>query len=117
MDFNHAGIQGQRFLPDVETAIYRILQEALTNIARHAGVRDATVQIRVDESTLNVMVDDRGNGFDSEVTTETGRGTGIAGMRERAISLNGRFTIKSKPGAGTRLTVSLPIGRTRTEKE
>ncbi len=115
INFEHAGIQGRRFLSEVETATYRILQEALTNIARHTGVSEATVQVRADKRTLNLQIEDHGKGFDPKATVNAG--SGLAGMRERAMSLNGQLTIESSPGAGTRLTVTLPLGQTKAKRE
>ena len=114
VNFKHAGIEGQRFSPEVETAVYRILQEALTNVARYARVSEVTVRIWADENILNLQVKDQGTGFDLKAAQESGRASGLAGMRERAILLDGKLTIESRPGAatGTRLTVALPHRQT-----
>jgi PAS domain S-box-containing protein len=109
-NFQHAGLEGRRFEPDIETAAYRIVQEALTNVARHAGVDKVEVDIRADESALAIRVEDLGAGFDPHCSSLiTG---GLSGMRERAILLGGRLQVKSSPGHGTSLTAELPLKRT-----
>jgi PAS domain S-box-containing protein len=107
--FEQSGLEG-RLPPAVETAAYRIVQEALTNVARHAGVREATVRVWRDQEALGIQVEDRGKGFDAAVGLATRTSSGLAGMRERAQLLGGQFTVESRPGAGTRLTAELPVG-------
>lgn len=115
--FKHAGLEGRRFAPQVETAAYRIVQEALTNVARHAGVSEVTVRLWTDQDTLSVQVKDRGAGFDPEATLATSDTIGLAGMRERAVLLGGQLTIESVPGAGTYVTAELPLGGPAEEGE
>ncbi|HVT14779.1 MAG TPA: PAS domain S-box protein [Thermoanaerobaculia bacterium] len=105
--FKHRKLD-QRFAPEVQTAAYRIVQEALTNVARHAGVREASVRARVDEGRLHIEVADRGAGFDPAAAR--GATAGLTGMRERAILAGGRLEIESVPGAGTRILAELPAG-------
>jgi PAS domain S-box-containing protein len=111
--FEHNGLE-QRFATDVETAAYRIVQEALTNVARHARTAQATVRLWVDDDRLNVQVEDRGVGFDTEAMLETvlasGPTFGLAGIRERVLLLEGQLTVEATPGQGTRLTAELPLG-------
>ncbi len=104
--FEHAGIE-QRFVPEVETAAYRIAQEALTNVARHAGVSSVEVRIWTDSEALCVQVEDRGRGFDPGA--QAGASSGLAGMRERAVLLGGDLTVDSAPAAGTRVTAAIPV--------
>jgi signal transduction histidine kinase len=93
-------------LPDeMRTCIYRVVQEALANILRHSGAKSAVVSVREKDGTLSLKVEDDGSGFDSERT----RGLGRLGMEERVRQLGGQFEIRSKPGAGTTLLVTLPI--------
>jgi signal transduction histidine kinase len=106
--FEHAGVQG-RLPPAVETAAYRIVQEALTNVARHAGVTEARVRLRVQQGTLRVQIEDRGRGFDTRATLAGGASSGLTGMRERARLLGGQLRVGSAPGEGTRLTAELPL--------
>jgi signal transduction histidine kinase len=109
VDFTHAGVEGLRFAPEVETAAYRIVQEALTNVARHARVNEARVRVRADEAILSVEIEDRGGGFNPRDALEAGTSSGLAGMGERARLLGGGLTIESAPGAGTTVTANLPL--------
>lgn len=108
VDFAHTEVGG-RFRPEVETAAYRIAQEALTNVARHAGVREITVGVWTRSSTLGVRVEDRGVGFDPDGTVVGGASNGLAGMRERAELLGGQFTVVSAPGSGSVVTAQFPL--------
>jgi len=108
VDFRHTGLEGQRFAPAVETAAYRIVQEALTNVARHAGVSKVTVRAWADADALNVQVEDRGAGFDPALVAERATTSGLAGMRERATLLGGDLMIESVPGQGTLVMARLP---------
>jgi PAS domain S-box-containing protein len=110
VNFKHSGLERQRFAPEVETAAYRVVQEALTNVARHANVQEATVRVWTDEDMLSIEVADGGQGFDldSVVVRET---SGLTGMRERAMLAGGQLKIESRPGEGTRLLAELSIAR------
>ena len=93
-------------LPDaVRTCIYRLVQEALHNVAAHSGAKNVVVNVRRENSSLILRVEDDGSGFDSART----RGMGLLGMEERVRQLGGRLEIHSEPGKGTRLRASLPI--------
>jgi signal transduction histidine kinase len=107
--FEHAGLD-RRFPPDVETAAYRIVQEALTNVARHAGVREAALRIGAADETLRLVIQDHGTGFTAESALAGYATSGLAGMHERAVLLGGRLTVESAPGAGTCVTAELPLG-------
>jgi PAS domain S-box-containing protein len=109
VDFRHTNLEGRRFGPKAETAAYRIVQEALTNVARHADVAEVTVRLWAEQDTLNVQVEDQGAGFDPERVLLTEDSSGLVGMRERAVLLGGALTIESTPGVGTRLTAELPL--------
>jgi PAS domain S-box-containing protein len=105
--FEHAGIDAKRLRPEIEIAAYRIVQEALTNVARHAEVGEAAVRISLDEESLYVKVEDRGTGFDVErLSADT---VGLAGMRERATAAGGELTVTSSPQSGTRVAARLPL--------
>jgi PAS domain S-box-containing protein len=108
--FKHTRLEGRRFTPEVETAAYRIVQEALTNVARHATVSEVWVRLWADQETLGVQIEDRGTGFDPQAALAAGATTGLAGMRERAVLLGGQLTVESAPGAGTYVTAELPLG-------
>lgn len=107
--FRHRGLKDKRFAPEVETAAYRIVQEALTNIARHAEVDEATIRTWVDHQTITIQIEDRGKGFDVDGVLSVPVSSGLAGMRERVLLLDGTFTIESKPGRGTRVTAELKL--------
>jgi PAS domain S-box-containing protein len=115
--FQHQDVEG-RFAPDVETTAYRIVQQALTNVARHAGPLKGGVTVRVwtTEDRLSVQIEDRGRGFDAEAVLATPRSSGLAGMRERVMLLQGELAIDSRPGAGTQITAELPLGRPTGEE-
>ena len=106
--FKHAGIEGRRFSPPVETAVYRIVQESLTNVARHSGAAEVTVRAWVAGAALGVQVEDAGVGFDPEHAARGYTG-GLSGMRERALSLGGDLAIDTSPGGGTRVSCELPV--------
>jgi signal transduction histidine kinase len=103
----HQGIE-RRFSSEVETAAYRIVQEALTNIARHSGASAIQVRVAVQGGMLSVEVSDNGRGFDVEQAGASLMSSGLTGMRERAAALGGTFDVQSEPGKGSRLTVVLP---------
>jgi signal transduction histidine kinase len=97
---------------DVATAVFRIVQEALLNVARHAVAEDVLVQIAADEKTLLIEIEDDGKGFDPKSVvqpSETGRGLGLLGMRERVEILGGKMSLDSAPGEGTHLAFEIPI--------
>jgi len=97
------------------TALFRIAQEALTNVRRHGGASAARVLLRVAESEVTLLVADNGRGFDAGGMSRGGSlrspKLGLAGMRERAAMLGGSLQVDSAPGRGTRVTVRLPLDR------
>lgn len=105
----HTGVEGRRFPPEVETAAYRIVQEALTNVARHARVNGAIVRLWAHEHILGVQVEDGGIGFNPDEALAAARSSGLTGMRERATLLGGHLTLESAHGSGTRVTAELPL--------
>lgn len=110
VDFRQQGVEGRRFDPDIETAAYRTVQEALTNVTRHAGVKEAQVIVCADERSLRVEVLDEGKGFDTRGGRLSRDGScGLVGMSERVRLLGGTFTITSQPGKGTRLVAEFPL--------
>lgn len=108
VDLQYTGIEG-RLAPQVETAAYRIVQEALTNTARYAGVYEASVRLWVEGGTLHLQVEDRGAGFDAAEVLASGRSNGLPGMQERLLLLGGRLHVESTPGSGTHLLAELPL--------
>ena len=97
-----------RHIPELETALYRIVQEALTNAAKHGGAKRAIVEIHEDGETVHVEVRDDGAGFDPAADTT---GFGLLGMRERVELLDGTLRIDSSPGAGANVRASFPVQR------
>jgi signal transduction histidine kinase len=99
-----------RLAPAVELAAYRFVQEALTNIARHAQARSCVVASRWMADRLDLTIEDDGTGFDVAALGETGarKGLGLLGMRTRAAQLKGTLHIDSAPGKGTRVSLELP---------
>jgi signal transduction histidine kinase len=91
----------------IEVGVYRILQEALTNVARHSRATRCVVTLTRDGREVHVTVEDDGSGF-VRGATRTG-GVGVIGMRERAQSLAGSFTMEDRPGGGTRIRVAVPL--------
>ena len=110
VEFAHSGLDG-RMSPIVETAAFRIVQEALTNVARHAGVPQVTVRVWRDGESLSVQIADGGKGFDVAAAVAAGKSSGLSGMRERAAALGGKMDIDSSKD-GTRLTAELPLPST-----
>lgn len=111
--FTRSGLAGQRLGRDVEIAVYRIIQEALTNVARHAGATEVSVHVAIDHNVLQrvlgVEIEDRGRGFDPEAALTSVSSGGLLGMRERVKLLNGAFEVKSAPGAGARVTAEFRL--------
>jgi PAS domain S-box-containing protein len=105
--FQHMLVEGERHDHEIETAVYRIVQEALTNVARHAGVDQANVRLWSRDGILGLQVEDKGTGFDVQAA-KAGNTNGLNGMRERVVLLGGKFTIETEPGKGTRLMAELP---------
>jgi signal transduction histidine kinase len=99
-------IEAGRLDPELETVVYRLVQEALTNVAKHAGASHVELQAHSGEDRLAVIVSDDGAGFDPAV--ETG-GFGLTGMRERIALAGGELQIESSPGAGARVSASIPL--------
>jgi signal transduction histidine kinase/PAS domain-containing protein len=98
----------RRFPSEVELTVFRIVQEALTNVARHANVTEAEVALRIVPGWLEAHVIDRGAGFDAH-SAHPVQSSGLTGMRERASLVGGRLSIHSEPGRGTRLIVRVPL--------
>lgn len=103
---------GDRLDPIVEIALFRIHQEALTNIMRHAKAEHVQLRLSREDGVIVAEIQDDGVGFDPDSVSEGhlgGRGYGLIGMRERAILLGGSIAIDSRPGGGTRVEVRIPV--------
>jgi PAS domain S-box-containing protein len=111
INFSHEGLQTP--LPDeFNTTAFRIIQEALTNVVRYAGVSEADVKVINTNGILSILVEDKGKGFSlSELDARSS--AGLSGMRERVLLLDGKLDLDSSPGQGTRISVDLPLPRSR----
>lgn len=101
----------ERFREAVETAVYRTVQEALNNVARHSKAKNVVIQLEREGATLRCSIIDDGVGSDTGVLASRRgeRGLGFLGMQERAAGLNGRLEVTSAPGEGTRITAVFPV--------
>jgi signal transduction histidine kinase len=106
VDF-HSALGEKRLPPEVETALYRVVQESLTNIVKHANARSVSISLARRDSAVAAVIEDDGGGFDQRVVREGG--VGLLGMRERLALLDGRLEIESRPGAGTTLVAEVPL--------
>ena len=91
--------------PEAELVVYRVAQEALTNVARHAGVDAAALRLARHDGTVELVVSDEGRGFRVDASTPT---VGIRGMRERAVLVGAELDLQSSPGAGTTVRLVVP---------
>jgi signal transduction histidine kinase len=112
VDFQVHGFDGGRLPPSMETTLYRIAQEALTNVARHAGAANVSVLVERRGDSAILIVEDDGRGFDVERALRLGRdegSLGLFGMRERAVLIDGILTIESQPNGGSTILVKVPL--------
>jgi signal transduction histidine kinase len=98
----------ERLPPEVETTLYRLVQEALTNVAKHAGAQAVSVLLVRRGGSAGAVIEDDGQGFSAE--DERRGGIGLAGMRERLALLEGRLVVESGPATGTTLVAEVPLG-------
>lgn len=101
-----AHLSGARLPADVETAVYRIAQEALANVLRHAAAAHASIVVTRREGSASIVIEDDGRGFDISAPVE---GMGLAAMRERVRLLDGTMVVESRRGRGTTIIVELPV--------
>jgi signal transduction histidine kinase len=105
-----------RLPPQVETALFRVVQEAITNVARHSGARNARLVLSFSPGHVSVLAEDDGVGFDVlalDLSPDSQRGLGLIGMRERVELLGGRVSLDTAPGCGTRLQIEVPLDERR----
>jgi two-component system CheB/CheR fusion protein len=107
VDFQTSGLGAGQLPPEVETALYRVVQEALTNVARHAGASQASVVVSRHDGVATAVIEDNGAGFDPEAVG-AGR-LGLLGMRERVTLLGGELHVESAPGSGATVTARIPL--------
>jgi signal transduction histidine kinase len=100
-------LDSQRLAPEVETALYRIVQEALTNVAKHAEATRVSIVVTRRENSVTAVIEDDGQGFGAG--GGTGDGLGLVGMKERVGLLGGRLALESTEGAGTTVVAEVPV--------
>jgi two-component system CheB/CheR fusion protein len=115
VSFDSAATPLKRLPGKLEITIFRVVQEALTNVARHAETSSAEVRISSHKGEIRLEVRDRGKGFSMDGRRALPPSLGLTGMRERVLLMNGSFEVWSEPGKGTRVAVSLPIAGKKIE--
>ncbi|MEJ2556016.1 MAG: GAF domain-containing protein [Anaerolineae bacterium] len=111
VDSRAVGFEGRRLPPHIETTLYRIVQEALTNVARHSGAQHASVLLEWTGHHVRAIVEDNGRGFDVSLAGQE-RKLGLYGMEERATLIGGRLRIESQPDEGTTIVADVPMAAT-----
>jgi signal transduction histidine kinase len=111
-EYRGHGLNGTRLPPEVETNLYRILQEALQNVHKHAGADHVSVLLECQDGQAVLIVEDNGRGYDpeGEVASDSNKGMGVVNMRERAALVGGSLEIESATGAGATIFVRVPLG-------
>ena len=111
VSFHSRGLGDARLEPLVETNLYRIAQEALNNVSKHAGAANVAMLLERRDDHAVLIVEDDGRGFDAEdaAVNEAGRGMGLVGMRERAALVGGSVEVESTPGEGTAVFARVPV--------
>jgi signal transduction histidine kinase len=103
---------GSRLMPELETALFRVTQEAITNIAKHSGAETVLIQCLQRDDRISIEIEDDGKGFDPASLPPPAareRGLGLLGMRERIELFGGTLELDSSPGRGTRIVVNVPV--------
>ena len=107
VEFKHNGLEGKRLGSEIETTVYRIVQESLTNVARHAGATRVRLEVQREAGAIEIQIEDNGVGFDAQRALAQNRGLGA--MRERVHLLGRSFQIESQPGKGAKKFIRLPL--------
>ena len=107
LELSDPGAGGERLTPEIETTVYRLVQESLTNIVKHANATSVDVRVFTSPGLITVEIHDDGSGFPTEAKTS---GFGLAGMRERVYLVGGTLALESSPGGGTTVRAELPTG-------
>jgi two-component system, NarL family, sensor histidine kinase UhpB len=113
VEFAASGMK-ERLPPEMETAVYRIIQESLTNTAKHAHATKVVIALTEEDGQIHARISDNGRGYDALAVLRTpwqDRGLGLAGMTERASLLNGTVDIQSEPGNGAMIDMKIPVTR------
>jgi signal transduction histidine kinase len=107
--FHRSGVQTALIPSEIETTIFRVAQEAVTNVLRHAQATQVSVIVELHEGEVRLIVEDNGSGFDAATTITDSRRLGLRGMQERADLVGGGLEIESAPGEGTTLFLRVPL--------
>jgi len=107
IEFEEKGVP-RLFPKDVSVCLFRIIQESLNNVVKHSNAASARVELTADNGELRLVVSDEGNGFDQHADAAKSS-LGLISMRERVRLVNGKLSIRSHPGNGTRITATVPI--------
>jgi signal transduction histidine kinase len=99
----------QRLLPEQEAQLFRIVQEALNNVVKHAHTDQAVVNLALTNGRVLLLVEDQGVGFNATAIEPSQETVGLSSMRERAEMMGGSFTVEAQPGAGVRIRVEIPV--------
>jgi len=110
------GLQGQPLDSRIEVSLFRIIQESLNNVEKHAEASEVQVIMDFQHDCVTAMVKDNGKGFDPKKISQDGESFGLLGMRERVSLLQGELGIDSQIGTGTKITVKIPISVTSQEQ-
>lgn len=109
----HMTLTDNRLSSDIETTLYRVLQEALTNVIRHANATRVGVVLSATDRLVTMIIEDDGHGFSGDVAAPynlPSKRLGLLGIRERLVLVNGALEVESSPGNGTTLFVRIPLG-------
>jgi two-component system sensor histidine kinase NreB len=109
VDFEHRGWDDRRAPNEIETALYRVLQEALTNVARHAQTEEVNVLLTRDPEHIDLIIEDRGRGFAATLASEAPQRLGLLGMAERLKAVGGQLEIETAEGQGTTVFARVPV--------
>lgn len=109
IDLTMSDLTGKRFSPELEISVYRIVQESLTNVIRHAKTKRVKIDLSLQKEKIILMIKDEGKGFDVERALALNESSGILGMKERAELLGGTLLLETKPGQGAQISASLPL--------
>jgi signal transduction histidine kinase len=109
VDFHCTGLEAGRLPPLLETAVYRVVQEALTNVLRHAQARRVSLILQCCEDRVLLVVEDDGRGFNPEAALKAAGRLGLLGMQERLALIGGTLTVESARGNGTTVFARIPL--------
>jgi signal transduction histidine kinase len=120
VDFQSRGLDQRRLDPEVETTVYRVVQEALTNVAKHAEAEHVALILEHRSDHLLAIVEDDGRGFDAEMVLGSpafGSRMGLVGMKERAALVGGAIQVESSPDNGTAVLIRIPLSSPASETD